>query len=309
MAYLDQSNRRIEVGEEIVLCVNRHADVIAQAGIDGQPGSNAPVVLNKSSERALGYDAPAVTYENEAAATGPNVAGGEIFQIAEADFAGTECVAQVVRAAAPKLAPKFKVMPADHIGRAVGDLDGLIWRGVQRPVLISAQSMLDESGNPNFRHSEIRGIQNAGIQPIGGRIGVVIGLHHLLPEPVVADAELVGEPRSRRPDPAAADHLGPRPCLRKKQRIDHGGVFFGLNAVAKEVGADEVALLGQVVIQLHDSVVLAITIVEIQIQLGGGSRIKRKQGGKFLAGEAAGCGGCALRERIADVVIRIGNSS
>ena len=94
----------------------------------------------------------------------------------------------------------------------------------------------------------------------------MISLHYLLPEAVVANSELVGEPRRRSPDPAPADHLRSGPRLGKEQRIVHRRIFFGLQAVPEEVSCDQITLLGQVVIQLENTVVLAIVIVQIHIQ-------------------------------------------
>ena len=87
----------------------------------------------------------------------------------------------------------------------------MIWSGVQGPGLVAAQGVLYKSANANLRHSEIDRIRYAGIQAIGScRIAIVIGLHHLLPEPVVANSELVGEAGRGCPYPACSDHLRAR---------------------------------------------------------------------------------------------------
>ena len=65
---------------------------------------------------------------------------------------------------------------------------------------------------------------------------------------------------SLRQPPARGLRLG------EKQRIRDRRIFFGLYAVPEKVGADQIAFLGQVVIQFHNSVVLAIVIVQVQSQ-------------------------------------------
>ena len=107
-ADLHQPDRRIEVGKKIVLFVDRPADVISQSGIDRQSRSDAPVILDETSERLLRHDAPAVSYKHETAA--PNISGSEAFQIAEADLAGAKRIPQIVGAAGAEFSAELQIV-------------------------------------------------------------------------------------------------------------------------------------------------------------------------------------------------------
>ena len=87
-----------------------------------------------------------------------NIASGKALQIAEPDFSGTKRVPQIIGTASTELAAEFKTVLADHVGRAVGELQSLIWRGVKWPGLIPAKYVRGvESTNTNLRHPEFIG--------------------------------------------------------------------------------------------------------------------------------------------------------
>ena len=154
---LNQANRRIEVGKLIMFLMNRHADVVTKSGVNRQSRSHAPIILNEGPERLLIYNPPAVTDEDETATSAAYVARRETFQIAEPDLTRTKRVPQVIGAAGAKLTTKFKIVLADHVSCAVGKLQSLVGRGVERPGLVSPQGVLDKSGDANFRQAEIVG--------------------------------------------------------------------------------------------------------------------------------------------------------
>ena len=147
---LNQANRRIEIGKLIMLFVNRHADVVTKPRVNRQSRRHAPIVLNETSERLLIHDPPAVTDEDETATGAAHVARREAFQVAEPDFTRTKRVPQVIGTAGAELTAKFKIVLSDDISRAVGKLQSLIGRGVERPGLVSPQCVLV---NPEMRIS------------------------------------------------------------------------------------------------------------------------------------------------------------
>lgn len=133
----------------------------------------------------------------------------------------------------------------------------------------------------------------------------MISLHYLLPEAVVANSELIGKPRRGSPDPTSADNLRSGPRLGKDQRIEHGHIFFRLQAVPEEVSCDQITLLGQVIIQLENTVVLTIVIVQIHIQRSIRARIERQQLSQLAADRAAVCVCSTQGKRIREAVIGI----
>jgi hypothetical protein len=95
--------------------------------------------------------------------------------------------------------------------------------------------------------------------------GAVIVSENLLPEVVEAEAQLVGETGGGHPYPAGAENLCAGLRLGEEEGIDDVGVFFGLQAVAEEIGAEEGVLCRIAVVGFDDCVVFAIEIVVVEI--------------------------------------------
>ena len=179
-----------------------------------------------------------VSHENKV--TAANVASRKIRQTAKANFTRTECVAEVVAATGAEFTSKLQIVFPRQIGGIVGKLQRLVGSRVERPRLVAAQSMLGEPADADLRHPEVNRINDASIQTIrSGGIRIVVCLNHRLPETVVPNAELIGQMRSRRPNPSTTDYLSARIGLGQEQRIQHGGVFFGLHTVTNQICADK----------------------------------------------------------------------
>ena len=110
-------------------------------------------------------------------------------------------------------------MFADDVVDGVGELQGLVGGGIEGPTSVAADGVAVKSGKANLGKSEIGWICDSRNDAEGRRIQVVVGNINLLPETVIADVELIGEPRTGRPHPRTTQHLGPCLRLREEQGI------------------------------------------------------------------------------------------
>ena len=110
--------------------------------------------------------------------------------------------------------------------------------------------MLYKSANPDFGQSKVNWVGHSGVESKNRGIRLLVRDHILLPKTVVSDVHLIRKSRIRCPYPSSAQNLSPRVGLRKKERVCHGRIFLGLNAIPNKISSNQHAFIGKVIVQL-----------------------------------------------------------